>query len=154
MPLSPSGRRPAWDSTDSAEDLASPRPKRVGTLGPYQGATQRRKLKRSRLATGPLVKSRYQGRCYIPGVLAAHDTDSDVRGQSPQISVRDEAGHILVCDRLQEAQGHVRQAGVGTKGALTTIGEAHGRVGATALQLAIREHASVVPGQADLGGRR
>ena len=153
MPLSPSGRRPAWDSTDSAEDLASARPKRVGMLGPYQGATQRQKLKRSRQATGPLVKVSRQGATYL-GVLAAHDTDSHIGGQSPQVSVGDEAGRILVCDRLQEAQGHVRQAGVGTKGALTTIGEAHGRVRATALQLAVGEHAGVVPGQADLGGRR
>mmetsp|Transcript_134455 Transcript_134455/g.429525 ORF Transcript_134455/g.429525 Transcript_134455/m.429525 type:complete len:214 (+) Transcript_134455:570-1211(+) len=34
MPLSPSGRRPSWDSTDSAEEAASLRPKRVLMLGP------------------------------------------------------------------------------------------------------------------------
>mmetsp|Transcript_72895 Transcript_72895/g.190166 ORF Transcript_72895/g.190166 Transcript_72895/m.190166 type:complete len:230 (+) Transcript_72895:142-831(+) len=33
-PLSPSGRRPSWDGTDSAEDLASTRPKRVTMSGP------------------------------------------------------------------------------------------------------------------------
>mmetsp|Transcript_8953 Transcript_8953/g.26325 ORF Transcript_8953/g.26325 Transcript_8953/m.26325 type:complete len:213 (-) Transcript_8953:516-1154(-) len=33
-PLSPSGSRPCCDSTDSADDFASARPKRVGTSGP------------------------------------------------------------------------------------------------------------------------
>lgn len=57
MPLSPSGRRPTWDSTDSAEDAASTRPNLVGMDGPpmWEMATLAARVQRSAWEMRPVL---------------------------------------------------------------------------------------------------
>eukprot|EP00438_Fugacium_kawagutii_P001178 Skav206577 [mRNA] locus=scaffold925:758752:763683:+ [translate_table: standard] len=80
---------------------------------------------------------------------AAHGLDGNIGRQRPEVRVSNGARDVLVSDGLQQTHSHIWKSGVGTESPFTCICESHHCVGATALQIAIREDARIVPGQSN-----